>query len=57
MAPKRKTIDGYPAFRQNGMLVAFGATRNYCAVSLVRKLVKARIAENASRRRVGPTPD
>jgi uncharacterized protein YdhG (YjbR/CyaY superfamily) len=73
------------AFRQNGMLVAFGATANHCAfylmssstveahqdelkdydtskgtirfqadkplpVALVRKLVKARIAENATRR-------
>ncbi|MCA1563852.1 MAG: hypothetical protein LC804_27605, partial [Acidobacteria bacterium] len=72
-------------FRQNGMLVAFGATANHCAfyvmssstleayqnelkgydtskgtirfqpdkplpVALVRKLVKARIAQNASRR-------
>ncbi|HEV3438666.1 MAG TPA: DUF1801 domain-containing protein [Gemmata sp.] len=72
------------AFRQNGMLVAFGATANHCAfylmssstveahqddlkdydtskgtirfqadkplpVALVRKLVKARIAENATR--------
>ena len=74
------------AFRQNGMLVAFGATANHCAfylmssstveahkdelksydtskgtirfqadkplpVALVRKLVKARIAENAGRQR------
>ncbi|HZN59488.1 MAG TPA: DUF1801 domain-containing protein [Planctomycetota bacterium] len=73
------------AFRQNGMLVAFGATPNHCAfypmsstavrdhetelqgydvskgtirfppekplpAALVRKLVKARIAENAARR-------
>ncbi len=71
-----------PAFRQNGMLVGFGATANHCAfylmsgrmveahkeelegydtskgtirfqankplpVALVRKLVKARLAENA----------
>src|SRR5262245_50940850 len=75
-----------PAFRQNGMLVAFGATPNHCAfypmssttvrdhevelegydiskgtirfspekplpAVLVRKLVKARLAENAARRR------
>ncbi len=75
-----------PAFRQNGMLVAFGATANHCAfylmssttvqahqdelkafdtskgtirfqadkplpVALVRKLVKARIAENLGRRK------
>jgi uncharacterized protein YdhG (YjbR/CyaY superfamily) len=74
-----------PAFRQNGMLVAFGATATHCAfylmssttvaahkddlkdyhtskgtirfqadkplpVALVRKLVKARIAENMARR-------
>jgi uncharacterized protein YdhG (YjbR/CyaY superfamily) len=74
-----------PAFRQNGMLVAFGATANHCAfylmssstveahkdqlegydtskgtirfpankplpAALVRRLVKARIAENAARR-------
>ena len=73
---------GLPAFRLNGMLVAFGATANHCAfypmnsstvkahqeelkdydtskgtirfqpdkplpATLVRKLVKARIAENA----------
>lgn len=73
-----------PAFRLNGMLVAFGATANHCAfylmsssalgahkdelkaydiskgtirfrpdrplpAALVRKLVKARIAENESR--------
>jgi len=76
---------GVPAFRQNGMLVGFGATANHCSfflmngstveahkeelqnydtskgtirfpadkplpVALVRKLVKARIAENAGRR-------
>jgi uncharacterized protein YdhG (YjbR/CyaY superfamily) len=74
---------GLPAFRLNGMLVAFGATGNHCAfylmsgstvkthqedlagydtskgtirfqaekplpAALVRKLVRARIAENAS---------
>ena len=74
---------GIPAFRQNGMLVGFGATANHCAfylmsattlgahkeelagydtskgtirfraddplpAALVRKLVKARIAENGS---------
>jgi uncharacterized protein YdhG (YjbR/CyaY superfamily) len=74
-----------PAFRQNGMLVGFGATANHCAfylmssttvdaykdelkgydtskgtirfqadkplpAALVRKLVKARIAENERRR-------
>ncbi len=74
--------DELPAFRLNGMLVAFGATANHCAfypmssstvaaykdelkdydtskgtirfqpdkplpAALVRKLVKARIAENA----------
>lgn len=74
-----------PAFRLDGMLVAFGATANHCAfylmsstvldtcraelkkydiskgtirfpadkplpAALVRKLVKARIAENAARR-------
>jgi uncharacterized protein YdhG (YjbR/CyaY superfamily) len=77
---------GLAAFRQNGMLVAFGATANHCAfylmssttveahkdelkdydtskgtirfqadkplpVALVRKLVKARIAENVARSR------
>ena len=76
-----------PAFRQDGMLVAFGATANHCAfylmsssmveahkdelkdydtskgtirfhadkplpVALVRKLVKARIAENEGRRSI-----
>ena len=75
---------GLPAFRLNGMLVAFGATPNHCAfypmssstvadhkeelrnydtskgairfqpdkpltAALIRKLVKARIAENGSR--------
>jgi uncharacterized protein YdhG (YjbR/CyaY superfamily) len=82
---------GLPAFRQDGLLVAFGATTKHCAfypmssstieahredleghdtskgtvrfqpakplpVALVRKLVKARLAENAaraSRRRKG----
>ncbi|MFN8177799.1 MAG: DUF1801 domain-containing protein [bacterium] len=77
---------GLPAFRQDGMLVAFGATASHCAfylmsssmvktheadlegydtskgtirfqpdkplpVALVRKLVKARMAENASLRK------
>jgi uncharacterized protein YdhG (YjbR/CyaY superfamily) len=76
---------GVPAFRQDGMLVGFGATKNHCAfflmngstveaykaelgrydvskgtirfqadkplpAALVRKLVKARIEENAGRR-------
>lgn len=87
-APKAEECISYQlaAFRQNGMLVAFGATGNHCAfyvmssstleayedelkdydtskgtirfqadkplpVSLVRKLVKARMAENASRQR------
>jgi uncharacterized protein YdhG (YjbR/CyaY superfamily) len=87
-APKAEECISYqlPAFRQNGMLVAFGATENHCAfylmssstvkahedelkdydtskgtirfqadkplpVALVRKLVKARIAENAGRGR------
>jgi uncharacterized protein YdhG (YjbR/CyaY superfamily) len=87
-APKAEECISYqiPAFRQNGMLVGFGATANHCAfylmssstvaahqdelmdydtskgtirfqaekplpVALVRKLVKARIAENAGRRR------
>ena len=87
-APKAEECISYqlPAFRQNGMLVAFGATANHCAfylmssstveahedeledydtskgtirfqadkplpVALVRKLVKARIAENTGRRR------
>jgi len=82
-APKAEECISYQlaAFRQNGMLVAFGATANHCAfylmssstveahkdelkdydtskgtirfqadkplpVTLVRKLVKARIAEN-----------
>ena len=82
-APEAEECIGYrlPAFRQDGMLVAFGATPNHCAfylmssstveahrgelqgydtskgtirfqadnplpVALVRKLVKARIAEN-----------
>ena len=86
-APKAEECISYslPAFRQNGMLVGFGATANHCAfylmssttvdaykdelkgydtskgtirfqadkplpVSLVRKLVKARIAENEGRR-------
>jgi uncharacterized protein YdhG (YjbR/CyaY superfamily) len=87
-APKAEECISYqlPAFRQDGMLVAFGATSNHCAfylmsaatvaahkkelkgydtskgtirfpadkplpVALVRKLVKARIEENAGRRR------
>ena len=87
-APKAEECISYQlaAFRQNGMLVAFGATANHCAfylmssstveaykddlkdydtskgtirfqadkplpVALVRKLVKARIAENADRRK------
>jgi uncharacterized protein YdhG (YjbR/CyaY superfamily) len=87
-APKAEECISYQlaAFRQDGMLVAFGATANHCAfypmssntieahknelkrydtskgtirfqadkplpVALVRKLVKARIAENTSRRR------
>ncbi|PYU91459.1 MAG: hypothetical protein DMG08_15195 [Acidobacteria bacterium] len=85
-APKAEECISYQlaAFRQNGMLVAFGATTNHCAfylmssstveahkdelkdydtskgtirfqadkplpVALVRKLVKARIAENMDR--------
>jgi len=85
-APKAEECISYQlaAFRQNGMLVAFGATANHCAfylmssssveahkdelkdydtskgtirfqadkplpVALVRKLVKARIAENMDR--------
>ena len=87
-APEAEECISYqlPAFRQNGMLVAFGATANHCAfylmssstveahkdelkdydtskgtirfqadkplpVALVRKLVKARIAENVARSR------
>jgi uncharacterized protein YdhG (YjbR/CyaY superfamily) len=86
-APKAEECISYQlaAFRQDGMLVAFGATANHCAfyvmssstleaykdeikdydvskgtirfqadrplpVALVRKLVKARLAENAARR-------
>ena len=85
-APKAEECISYqlPAFRLNGMLVAFGATAKHCAfylmssstveahkdelkdydtgkgtirfqpdnplpAALVRKLVKARIAENGSR--------
>src|SRR5438128_5153236 len=85
-APKAEECISYQlaAFRQNGMLVAFGATANHCAfypmssstvaahkdelknydtskgtirfqadqplpVALVRKLVRARIAENVGR--------
>jgi uncharacterized protein YdhG (YjbR/CyaY superfamily) len=87
-APKAEECISYslPAFRQSGMLVAFGATASHCAfylmssstveahkdelkgydtskgtirfqsdnplpAALVRKLVKARIAENEGRRR------
>ena len=87
-APKAEECISYrlAAFRQDGMLVAFGATANHCAFylmssstleahkdelkgydtskgtirfqadkplpsALVRKLVKARIAENAGRHR------
>ena len=87
-APEAEECISYQlaAFRQNGMLVAFGATSNHCAfylmsssmieaykddlkaydtskgtirfqpdkplpVTLVRKLVKARIAENEDRRK------
>jgi len=87
-APKGEECISYslPAFRLNGMLVAFGATANHCAfypmssttveahkdelkdydtskgtirfqadkplpAALVRKLVKARIAENEARGR------
>src|SRR5438445_11308252 len=87
-APKAEECISYQlaAFRQNGMLVAFGATAKHCAfylmssstveahkddlegydtskgtirfqadkplpAALVRKLVKARIAENEERRR------
>ena len=86
-APKAEECISYQlaAFRQNGMLVGFGATANHCAfypmsssivkahedelaaydtstgtvrfpakkplpVALVRKLVKARIAQNVGRR-------
>ncbi len=86
-APKAEECISYelPTFRQDGMLVAFGATAHHCAfyllssttvashrdeledydiskgtirfqaekplpVTLVRKLVKARIAENEARR-------
>jgi uncharacterized protein YdhG (YjbR/CyaY superfamily) len=86
-APKAEECISYqlPTFRQDGMLVAFGATARHCAfyllssttvashqdelgkydtskgtirfqadkplpAALVRKLVKARIAENATRR-------
>jgi uncharacterized protein YdhG (YjbR/CyaY superfamily) len=89
-APKAEECISYglAAFRQNGMLVAFGATANHCAfylmssstvkahkdelknydtskgtirfqpdkplpAALVRKLVKARIAENARPLRSG----
>ena len=87
-APKAEECISYQlaAFRQDGMLVAFGATQNHCAfylmssttveehkdelkdydtskgtirfrpdkplpATLVRKLVKARLAENAARKR------
>ena len=86
-APNAEECISYqlPAFRQDGMLVAFGATANHCAfylmssstleahkdelknydtskgtirfqadkplpVTLVRKLVRARVAENVGRR-------
>jgi uncharacterized protein YdhG (YjbR/CyaY superfamily) len=86
-APKAEECISYqlPAFRQDGMLVAFGATPKHCAfflmssstveshkdelkdydtskgtirfqadkplpVALVRKLVRARLAENVGRR-------
>lgn len=86
-APKAEECISYqlPAFRQNGMLVGFGATDNHCAfylmsattveahadelakydtskgtirfqaekplpATLVKKLVKARLAENEARR-------
>jgi uncharacterized protein YdhG (YjbR/CyaY superfamily) len=86
-APKAEECISYqlPAFRQNGMLVAFGATANHCSfyvmsatlldgyrdelkgfdtskgtirfqpdkplpVALVRKLVKARLAENTRKK-------
>ena len=86
-APKAEECISYqiPSFRQDGMLVGFGATANHCTffvmsssilkgftkelkgyetgkgsiqfqpakplpVALVRKLVKARMAENARRR-------
>src|SRR2546422_7713449 len=92
-APKAEECISYqiPAFRQNGMLVGFGATAKHCAfylmssstvaahkdeledydtskgtirfaadkplpVALVRKLVKARIAENGGRRNLRPRP-
>ena len=85
VAPKAEECISYgvPAFRQNGMLVGFGATKNHCAfylmsgttaaahakdlagydtskgtirfpadsplpAALVRKLVKARLAENSA---------
>jgi uncharacterized protein YdhG (YjbR/CyaY superfamily) len=88
VAPKAEECISYqiPAFRQNGMLVGFGATDNHCAffpfnsttvaaykedlkgydtskgtirfqpekplpAALVRKLVKARLAENNERSR------
>lgn len=88
-APKAEECISYqmPAFRQNGALVAFGATPNHCAfypmsssiveafqdelkeykiskgtirfqpdkplpAALVRKIVKARIAENAERNQI-----
>jgi uncharacterized protein YdhG (YjbR/CyaY superfamily) len=87
-APKAEECISYqlPAFRQDGMLVAFGATANHCSfyvmsstlldsyqdelkgydtskgtirfqpdkplpATLVRKLVKARLAENTRKRR------
>jgi uncharacterized protein YdhG (YjbR/CyaY superfamily) len=87
-APKAEECVSYqlPAFRQDGMLVAFGATGNHCAfypmssttvaahhdelkgydtskgtirfqpakplpAALIRKLVKARVAENEAKHR------
>lgn len=92
-APQAEECISYqlPAFRQDGMLVAFGATSRHCAfylmspttvaahekalegydtstgtirfraskplpTSLVRKLVRARIAENAAHRRASKQP-
>jgi len=92
-APKAEECISYqlPAFRQDGMLVAFGATAKHCAfylmssstaeshkdelkdydtskgtirfqadkplpIALVRKLVRARIAENLGRRRESKLP-
>ncbi len=91
-APKAEECISYsmPAFRLNGILVGFAATRNHCALypfngstvkafrddlegyetsmgairfqpdrplpaALVRKIVKARIAENASTPKAAPS--